>query len=80
MIITIIILFLLSLIVTSIYTIWKDSEQVDILIEFKSPSNPFFNIGLSFNQYNEPEYIEQEFVLGFFFINFVVVAFKEIEA
>jgi hypothetical protein len=53
---------------------------VDILIEFKSPSNPFFNLGLSFNQYNEPEYIEQEFVLGFFFINFVVVAFKEIEA
>jgi hypothetical protein len=53
---------------------------VDILIEFKSPSNLFFSIGLSYNQYNEPEYIEQELVIGFFFINFVVVAFKEIEA
>jgi len=78
--IIIISLFLLSLTVTSLYSLWKDSTQVDILIEFKSPSNPFFNLGLSFNQYNEPEYIEQEFVLGFFFINFVVVAFKEIEA
>jgi len=80
MITTIIVLFLLSLIVTSIYSVWKDSSQVDILIEFKSPSNPFFNIGISHNQYVEEEYIEQELVIGMFFINFVVVAFKEIEA
>jgi len=80
MITTIIVLFLLSLIVTSLYSLWKGSSQVDILIEFKSPSNLFFSIGLSYNQYNEPEYIEQELVIGFFFINFVVVAFKEIEA
>jgi hypothetical protein len=80
MITIIISLFLLSLIVTSLISLWKDSSQVDILIEFKSPSNPFFNIGLSYNQFVETEYIEQELIIGLFFINFVVVAFKEIEA
>lgn len=59
---------------------WKDSSQIDVLIEMKYLSNPWFNLGLSFNRTNEEEYIEEELIIGLFFINVVVVFFKENEA
>ena len=76
----IILMVILALVFISVHFGWKDSTQVDILIEIKSMSHHFFHLGLSHTQHVEEEYIEEEFVIGLFFINFVVVFFKEIEA
>jgi hypothetical protein len=53
--------------------------------QIKSKFNEFrfYNIGVSFNQKlpdNEGEYVENEFIIGLFFVNVVVVFFKENEA
>lgn len=51
----------------------------DILLELKLYSNPYFNIGLSFMAYPEEDHIEEEFTLGLFFINLVIVFYKPYE-
>jgi hypothetical protein len=68
------------MLLTSLYVGWKDSEQIDILIEFKYLSNPWFNLGMSFTSYPQEDHIQEELVIGFFFVNIVFVFFKEIEA
>lgn len=68
------------MLLTSLYVGWKDSEQIDILIEFKYLSNPWFNLGLSFESIPQEDHIQEELVIGFFFINIVFVFFKEIDA
>lgn len=68
------------MLLTSLYVGWKDSEQIDILIEFKYLSNPWFNLGLSFESIPQEDHIQEELVIGFFFINVVFVFFKEIDA
>jgi hypothetical protein len=68
------------MLLTSIYIGWKDSEQIDIMIEFKYLSNPWFNLGLSFQSVPQEDHIQEELIIGFFFINIVIVFFKEIDA
>jgi hypothetical protein len=68
------------MLLTSIYIGWKDSEQIDILIEFKYLSNPWFNLGLSFQSVPQEDHTQEELIIGFFFINIVIVFFKEIDA
>jgi hypothetical protein len=68
------------MLLTSLYVGWKDSEQIDILIEFKYLSNPWFNLGISFESIPQEDHIQEELVIGFFFINVVFVFFKEIDA
>lgn len=68
------------MLLTSLYVGWKDSEQIDILIEFKYLSNPWFNLGISFESIPQEDHIQEELVIGFFFINIVFVFFKEIDA
>ena len=55
------------------------NEGFDILLELKLYSNPYFNIGLSFMAYPEEDHIEEEFTLGLFFINLVIVFYKPYE-
>jgi hypothetical protein len=49
------------------------------MLEFKLFSNPYYNIGISFIAYPEPDHIEEEFTIGLFFVNFVIVFYKEYE-
>lgn len=51
----------------------------DILLEFKLYSNPYFNIGVSFMAYPEEDHVEEEFTIGLFFVNFVIVFYKPYE-
>lgn len=55
------------------------NEGFDILLELKLYSNPYFNIGLSFMAYPEEDHIEEEFTLGLFFVNLVIVFYKPYE-
>jgi len=53
--------------------------EMDFVIEFKSISTPYFHIGLSFTEHTteDPEYIEQELVIGLFIVNILVIFYKE---
>jgi hypothetical protein len=53
--------------------------EMDFVIEFKSFSNPYFHIGLSFTEHSteDPDYIEQELVIGLFIVNILVIFYKE---
>lgn len=59
---------------------WMGSIQVDIMIEIKYLSNPWFHFGVSFQQYPHEDHVQQELIIGFFFVNIVIVFFKEIDA
>ena len=37
-------------------------------------------MGVSFEQHVEEDHVQQELIIGMFFVNIVVVFFKEIEA
>jgi hypothetical protein len=73
-------IFILIWIVTAIVIGWIGSMQIDIMIEIKYLSNPFFHMGVSFEQHVEEDHVQQELIIGMFFVNVVVVFFKEIEA
>ena len=51
----------------------------DVLLELKLLSNPYYNIGMSFIAYPEEDHVEEEFTLGLFFINLVIVFYKPYE-
>jgi len=55
------------------------NEGFDVLLEFKLLSNPYYNIGMSFIAYPEKDHIEEEFTIGLFFVNFVIVFYKQYE-
>lgn len=67
------------MLLTSIYVGWRGSVQVDIMIELKNLSNNWFHLGMSYNRVDNEECIQEELIVGLFFINFVVVFFKEFE-
>jgi hypothetical protein len=58
---------------------WMNTISVDISIEFKRLSHPYFHIGVFFNEFTteDPEYVEQELKIGLFLINIVIVFYKE---
>ncbi len=53
--------------------------KVNLIFEFKKYNNPYYNIGLSFSEYNHEEegYIDQEFMIGMFFMNVIIQFSKE---
>jgi len=57
-------------------------EFIDFTLEFKNLSNPYYYIGISFTEHTteDPTMIEQEFILGLFFVNIILVFGKEIDA
>lgn len=67
---------LLMAIVSVVYGI-KDSVKIDVIFEIKGYDNPFYYIGMSFNEIEEEEYMRQEFVIGLFFINILMIVYKE---
>jgi hypothetical protein len=52
---------------------------IDVVIEMKQLSTPYYHIGLSFTEHTteDPEYIEQELVIGLFIVNILVIFYKE---
>lgn len=52
---------------------------MDVVIEMKHLSNPYYHIGISFTEHSttDPEYIEQELIIGLFFVNILVIFYKE---
>lgn len=67
------------MLLTSIYVGWRGSVQVDIMVELKNLSNNWFHLGMSYNRVDNDECIQEELIVGLFFINFIVVFFKEFE-
>lgn len=67
------------MLLTSIYVGWRGSVQVDIMVEVKNLSNNWFHLGMSYNRVDNEECIQEELIVGLFFINFIVVFFKEFE-
>lgn len=75
-------LFLLFLVITVVIPLIKgfsNNKGFDILLELKLYSNPYYNIGVSFVAYPEEDQLIEEFTLGLFFFNFVMVFYKEYE-
>lgn len=68
-------MFLMA-IVSVVYGI-KGSVGIDVIFEIKSYNNPFYYIGMSFIEIEEEEYMRQEFVIGLFFINILMIVYKE---
>ena len=72
-------LFLMMMSLIALFKGFYKNEGFDILIELKLLSNPYYNIGVSFVAYPEEDHIEEEFTIGLFFINFVIVFYKPYE-
>lgn len=74
--------FLWFLVIMNLISLFKGfykNEGFDIILEFKLLSNPYYNIGMSFIAYPEEDHVEEEFTIGLFFINFVIVFYKPYE-
>lgn len=57
-----------------------DNKGIDLSIELKLYSNPYYVLGLSFERIEIQEgYDVDQFIIGLFFIN-IVVAFHKINA
>jgi len=67
------------LLVMSVLIGLKGFIEIDFILEFKSFSHGYFHLGLSFNEHSteDPEFIEQELIIGLFFVNIIVVFYKE---
>lgn len=71
--------FLVMMVVIALCKGFYGNGGFDILIELKLLSNAYYNIGVSFVAYPEEDHIEEEFTIGLFFINFVIVFYKPYE-
>lgn len=57
---------------------WMNYIEVDFVFEIKGWSNPYFQIGVSFLEYEVDEgHIEQELAIGLFLFNIKIVFYKE---
>ena len=72
-------LFIICMVIMSIGFGVSRYEVIDFILEFKSFSNPYYNVGISFTEHTteDPEYIEQELIVGLFFVNVILVFYKE---
>ena len=54
-------------------------EEIDFIIDVKYYSHPYYHLGISFVEHSAEDegYIEQELIIGLFFINIVFVFYKE---
>jgi hypothetical protein len=76
---SIMMLFVAVLYVTALVIGWSRYIYIDFLLVIKHLSNPYYHIGISFIEHEteDPEFIEQELILGIFFIEFVIVFYKQ---
>jgi hypothetical protein len=70
-------LFVLVIIIGSIISGIHNMRRLELAIEFNLFNSPCFNLGVSFNEYYVPEYIEQELLIGLFFINISLIFYKD---
>lgn len=56
---------------------YSGCQVTEIYLEFKKMSNPYYNIGVSFNRFDGEEVYYDELVIGLFFMNIVAVFHKE---
>lgn len=75
----IVLLVLGLLLIGSIVIGYIEFIYMDFIVEIKSISTPYYHIGLSFTEHTttDPEYIEQELIIGLFFVNILVIFYKE---
>lgn len=69
--------FMVLMSITSVVYGIKDSVKIDVMFEIKGYDNPFYYIGMSFIEIEEDEYMRQEFVIGLFFVNIMMISYKE---
>lgn len=72
----VVLLFLGMMSVIALVNGFYKNGGFDVLLEFKLLSNPYYNIGVSFVAYTADEHMEEEFTIGLFFINIVIVFYK----
>lgn len=56
-----------------------DSDDIEIQIELKNLSSPYYKFGLEFVRFelDDEEYIEEEFTIGLFIVNLVFIFYKK---
>ena len=74
---TVILILVILAVVAYIYG-WRSASEIDIMLELKSFGNPYYKIGISYETVYEDEegYKVEEFVIGLFFVNVIVVFHK----
>lgn len=79
-VIMIIICVLLFLFMVAVISGYIDSEEMTIGLELNTLMSPFFKIGIYSQRYTlEDDSIEDEIVIGLFFVNVVIVFWKTME-
>lgn len=69
------------LLVISVVCALIDSIELTFGLELNTLHSPYYKLGLSFQRFTlEDGTVEDELVIGLFFINLIVVAWKENEA
>jgi len=70
-------LFLILISIMAFFYGRNNAQQIDFLIEIKNFSNPYYRIGFLFESIErEDDIIQEEYSIGLFFINFVVIFYK----
>lgn len=74
----VIVLIVCSFIAYPVYVCWKDSLEIDLIVEVKNFSSPYYMFGMYFfeHELGDEEYIEQEFVIALYFLTFKMIAYK----
>ena len=71
---------LLILLISIVYAL-KGSLELTFGLELNTLTSPFYKLGIFFQRYTlEDGTVEDELTIGLFFINIVIVAWKENEA
>ena len=71
---------IVALVSISLFYGIMDNKGIDLSIELKLYSNPYYVLGVSFEGVEIQEnYLIEEFILGLFFIN-IVITFHKINA
>lgn len=66
------------LLVISLVSGWVNSDEVTFALEINRLSSPFFKLGLFSDRFTlEDGSVEDEVVIGLFFINVVIVFWKD---
>ena len=70
---------LIVLLVTSLVVGFSGFLEIDFIIEVKRLSNPYYSIGMSFNEVpSQEEHVDvEELIIGLFLINIVLIFYKE---
>jgi hypothetical protein len=78
--IMIVLYVVLFLIFIALFFGYIGSNEVTIELEFNTLKHPFYKLGIFSERYTlEDGSIEDEFVLGLFFVNVVIVFWKDVD-